>query len=80
MPGFDHIANIIDSMISRDFISAPCSSSRIAMTAAILLVAGSSWVIAELLPTRLAARGSAGRGSGRHGAAGLCAEFVGALR
>ncbi|MGA7260288.1 MAG: adenylate/guanylate cyclase domain-containing protein [Stellaceae bacterium] len=55
MPGVERIANIIDTMISRDFISAPSGGWRIAMTAAILLVAGFIGVMAEFLPTRLAA-------------------------
>jgi adenylate cyclase len=55
MPGVERIANIIDTIINRDFISTPSGGWRIAMTAAVLLVASLTGAMTEFLPTRLAA-------------------------
>jgi adenylate cyclase len=55
MPGVERIANIIDTIISRDFISTPSGFWRIAITAAILMVAGLTGAMTEFLPTRFAA-------------------------
>jgi adenylate cyclase len=55
MPGVERIANIIDTIISRDFITTPSGGWRIAIAAVILLVAGLTGAMTEFLPTRLAA-------------------------
>lgn len=55
MPGVERIANVIDTVISRDFISTPSGGWKIAMAATVLLVAGLIGLITEFLPTRLAA-------------------------
>ena len=55
MPGVERIANVIDTIISRDFISAPSGGWRIAVVAAILLLAALTGAMTEFLPTRFAA-------------------------
>ena len=55
MPGVERMANIIDTVISRDFIGAPAGAWSIVVTAAILLVAALAGAVTEFLPTRFAA-------------------------
>ena len=55
MPGVERMANIIDTIISRDFIGAPSGSWNIVVTAAILLMAALAGAMTEFLPTRFAA-------------------------
>src|SRR5207253_6198802 len=54
MPGVERMANIIDTIISRDFIVAPPESWNIVALAAILLMAALGGAMAEFLPTRFA--------------------------
>src|SRR5262249_3608119 len=53
MPGVERIANIIDTIISQDFITTPSGGWRIAINAAILLVAGLPGGMTKSLPARL---------------------------
>ncbi|HWZ68786.1 MAG TPA: adenylate/guanylate cyclase domain-containing protein [Stellaceae bacterium] len=55
MPGVERIANVIDTIISRDFIGAPSGGWRVAVMAVILLVAALAGAMTEFLPTRFAA-------------------------
>src|SRR5207253_3093993 len=55
MPGVERMANIIDTIISRDFIVAPPESWNIVALAAILLMAALGGAMTEFLPTRFAA-------------------------
>jgi adenylate cyclase len=55
MPGVERMANIIDTIVSRDFIGAPSGGWRIVVVAAVLLVAALGGAVTEFLPTRLAA-------------------------
>jgi adenylate cyclase len=55
MPGVERMANIIDTIISRNFIGAPSGSWNIVVTAAILLAAALAGAMTEFLPTRVAA-------------------------
>jgi adenylate cyclase len=54
MPGVERMANMIDTIISRDFIGAPSGVWQIAVIAAVLLVASLAGAMIEALPTRLA--------------------------
>jgi adenylate cyclase len=55
MSGVERMANIIDTIIGRDFIRAPSGSWNIVVTAMILLVAALTGAMTEFLPTRFAA-------------------------
>jgi len=55
MPGVERMANIIDTIIGRDFIGAPPGNWNIAVAAMILLAAALVGAITEFLPTRYAA-------------------------
>jgi adenylate cyclase len=55
MPGVERMANIIDTIIGRDFIGAPPGSWNIVVTAMILLTAALTGTMTEFLPTRFAA-------------------------
>jgi adenylate cyclase len=55
MPGVERMANIIDTIIGRDFIRAPPASWNIVVTAMILLAAALAGAMTEFLPTRFAA-------------------------
>jgi len=54
MPGVERMANVIDTIISRDFIGVPSEGWTVAVMAAILLVAALAGAITEFLPTRFA--------------------------
>jgi adenylate cyclase len=54
MPGVERMANIIDTIVSRDFIGAPSGAWRIVVIAAVLLMAALAGAMTEFLPTRLA--------------------------
>ena len=54
-PGVERIANIIDTIVSRDFIGVPSGGWSIIVVAAVLLVAALAGAMTEFLPTRLAA-------------------------
>src|SRR5215472_13350365 len=55
MPGVERMANIIDTIIGRDFIGAPPGSWNIVVTAMILLTAALTGTMTEFLPTRFGA-------------------------
>jgi adenylate cyclase len=55
MPGIERMANIIDTIIGRDFIGASPGSWNIVVTAMILLLAALAGAMTEFLPTRFAA-------------------------
>ena len=55
MPGVERMANIIDTIISRNFIGTPSESWDIVVVAAILLMAALAGAMTEFLPTRFAA-------------------------
>jgi adenylate cyclase len=55
MPGVERMANIIDTIISRDFIGTSSESWNIVVIAAILLAAVLAGAVTEFLPTRFAA-------------------------
>jgi adenylate cyclase len=55
IPGVERIANIIDTIVSRDFIGEPSGGWRIVVIAAVLLMAALAGAMTEFLPTRLAA-------------------------
>jgi adenylate cyclase len=55
MPGVERMANIIDTIIGRDFIGKPPGSWNIVVTAMILLLAALAGALTEFLPTRFAA-------------------------
>jgi adenylate cyclase len=55
MPGVERIANIIDTIVSRDFIGTSSGGWRIVVVAAVLLMAALAGAMTEFLPTRLAA-------------------------
>jgi len=55
MPGVERMANIIDTILSRDFIGVPSGSWNIAVMAAILLTAALAGAMTDFLPTRFAA-------------------------
>jgi adenylate cyclase len=55
MPGVERMANIIDTIIGRDFIWEPPGDRNIVVTAIILLLAGLAGTLTEFLPTRFAA-------------------------
>jgi adenylate cyclase len=54
MPGVERMANIIATIIGRDFIGAPSGSWNIVVAMAILLMAASAGAMTEFLPTRFA--------------------------
>jgi adenylate cyclase len=54
MPGVERLANVIDTIISRDFVGAPSGGSKIVVMAAVLLVAALTGAMTEFLPTRFA--------------------------
>jgi adenylate cyclase len=54
MSGVERMANIIDTVIGRDFIMAPPGSWNIVVTATILLAAVLAGAVTEFLPTRFA--------------------------
>jgi len=55
MSGVERMANIIDTIVGRDFIGAPSGAWRIIQVAAVLLLAALAAAMTEFLPTRLAA-------------------------
>ncbi len=55
MPGVERMANIIDTIINRNFIVEPSGTWNIVVTAAILLMAALAGAMTEFLPTRFAA-------------------------
>jgi adenylate cyclase len=55
MLGVERIANIIDTIVSRDFIGAPSGIWRIVQVATVLLLAALAGAMTEFLPARLAA-------------------------
>ncbi len=55
MPGIERMANIIDTIVSRDFIGAPSGGWGIVVVLAVLLLAALAGAMTEFLPTRLAA-------------------------
>jgi adenylate cyclase len=55
MAGVERLANIIDTIVSRDFISTVSGGCTIAVIAAVLLMAALAGALTEFLPTRLAA-------------------------
>jgi adenylate cyclase len=55
MSGVERMANIIDTIIGRDFMMVPVGSWSILVTATILLAAALAGAMTEFLPTRLAA-------------------------
>lgn len=55
IPGVERMANIIDTIVGRDFIATPRGSWKIVVTAAILLAAALAGAVTEFLPTRFAA-------------------------
>jgi adenylate cyclase len=55
MPGVERIANMIDTIVSRDFIGTPSGGWRIVVVAVVLLMAALAGAMTEFLPTRLAA-------------------------
>jgi adenylate cyclase len=55
MPGVERMANVIDTIISRDFIGPPSGSWNILVMVAILLAAALAGAMTEFLPTRFAA-------------------------
>ena len=55
MPGAERMANIIDMVISRDFIGALTEHWRIVVAAAILAIAALTGAMTEFVPTRFAA-------------------------
>ncbi len=55
MTGIERTANIIDTILSRDFISSVSSGWMIVVIAAVLLIAALAGAMTEFLPTRLAA-------------------------
>jgi len=55
MPGVERMANIIDTIIGRDFIGGPSGSWNIVVMAMILLAAALAGAMTEFLPTRFAA-------------------------
>ena len=55
LPGVERLANIIDTILSGDFIAAPGPMGRFAAAAAVLLMAAFAGGMAEFLPTRVAA-------------------------
>jgi adenylate cyclase len=59
MPGVERMANIIDTIINRNFIGEPSRNWNIVMTAAILLAAALAGAMTEFLPTRFAALAAA---------------------
>jgi adenylate cyclase len=55
MPGIERMANVIDTIINRNFIGEPSRNWNILITAAILLAAALAGAMTEILPTRFAA-------------------------
>jgi adenylate cyclase len=55
MPGVERMANIIDTIINRNFIGEPSGSWNIVVIAAILLMAVLAGAMTEFLPTRFVA-------------------------
>jgi adenylate cyclase len=55
MPGVERMANIIDTIVGRDFIGVPSGSWNIVVTTIILLAAALAGALTEFLPTRFAA-------------------------
>src|SRR5262249_58330185 len=55
MPGVERMANIIDTIIGRDFIGGPSGSWAIVVMAMILLAAALARALTDFLPTRFAA-------------------------
>ena len=55
MAGVERVANIIDTIISRDFINPVSGGWMIVVMAAVLLMAALAGAMTEFLPTRLAA-------------------------
>ena len=55
MAGVERIANIIDTIVSRDFITAVSGGWMVVVMAAVLLMAALAGAMTEVLPTRLAA-------------------------
>jgi adenylate cyclase len=55
MPGVERMANIIDTIIGRDFIKSPPESWSIVVTGVILLAAALAGAMTEFLPTPFAA-------------------------
>jgi len=55
MPGVERMANIIDTILGRNFIAEPPGGWNIFVTAAILLLAALAGAVTEFLPTRFAA-------------------------
>ena len=55
MPGVERTANIIDTIIARDFIGSPPGSWNIVVMATVLLLAVLAGAMTEVLPTRFAA-------------------------
>jgi adenylate cyclase len=55
MPGVERMANIIDTIIARDFIGMPTGSRDMAVIAMILLMAALAGAMTEFLPTRFSA-------------------------
>jgi adenylate cyclase len=55
MPGVERMANIVDTIISRDFIGVPPEGRNIVIVAAVLLAAALAGAMTEFLPTRFAA-------------------------
>ncbi len=55
MPGVERMANIVDTIVSRDFIGVPPEGWNIVIMATILLAAALAGTMTEFLPTRFAA-------------------------
>ncbi len=65
MPGVERLANIIDTIISRDFIGTPSGLRKIVEVAAVLVMAAMAGTMTEFLPRAL--RCSPGRRRSRLG-------------
>ena len=52
LPGTERMANIIDTILQRDWIRTDITASSFAIVAAVLLIAGASGAVAAWLPTR----------------------------
>jgi adenylate cyclase len=55
MPGVERMANIIDTIVSRDFIDVPAGVWSVLVIAIVLLLAALAGAMTEFLPTRVAA-------------------------
>jgi adenylate cyclase len=69
MPGVERLANIIDTIVRGDFIAEPGPAGRLAVMAAVLLLAAFAGGATEFLPTRFAAFAAAAPLLGWAGAA-----------